>query len=98
MKEKHYNIIEDYRKFIGINILNLCHEVSWFLFNIFVDWIEYFETCIGGTRYEDRTMVRGSADGRVGPGGGQGAAGHHQNNIQHQYHVSVLFVDRDLKG
>ncbi len=35
-------------------------------------------------------MVRGSADGRVGPGGGQAAAGHHQNNIQHQYHVSYI--------
>ena len=60
--------------------------------NIFAERFREFKIYrfIGGTRYEDRTMVRGSADGRVGPGGGQAAAGHHQNNIQHQYHVSHM--------
>ena len=41
-------------------------------------------------------MVRGSADGRVGPGGGQGAAGHHQNNIQHQWEFKLLKDKVDL--
>jgi len=41
----------------------------------------------GGTRYEDRTMVRG---GGGGSGGNGASGGHHSNNVQPQYHGENL--------
>jgi len=50
----------------------------------------------GGTRYEDRTMVRSNVGGGSGGGGGSvpgGGRAHHGNNIQHQYHGDNLAME-----